>query len=176
MLKTNNRSMEIDSMEEVTKIKNYITELNAMLQTKENLSRENLITLRTMLLGTVHSLDYLDEDEEEMMKIKNDIRREIKDEIKIELKQKSSLNLCVEDDVTEFINKYCEFGADKSIQSSKLTKYFNEITNNNVTVRRIGIIMKCICDKYPIKKQLKTGGTFYNGLDIKTEYSSTLGC
>lgn len=165
-------------IKEICYIEDSILKLDKLLQSDDNFPMENLSSLKMLLNSALKKLEQKQNtivannstENDESLNIRNQLRKEIKDEFKDELKNKSSLNLCIEDDVIEFIKEYCDIEHGKSIQSSKLTQFYNDMTNSDLTVRRVGIIMKEICDKYPIKKQLKTAGTYYIGLGIKQEY------
>jgi hypothetical protein len=102
--------------------------------------------------------------------IKDELKEELKKEIRNELKTKSSLNLTIEDSLLRFMDLYCELDQNNSIQASRLTRIYNIVTGSDVTVKRIGKIIRYVSEKRPVGLKLRRNGTYYSRFDVKKEY------
>lgn len=162
---------------EMFNIENSILRLDKMIQSKHNFPQEKLELFKFLLEQVLENIKQIQQPlpdvcthAERKNSITLTIRKDVRNEIKNELKTKSSLNLCIEDDFVEFMKKFCDISSSKSIQASRLVRIYNNITGSDLTVRRMGIIMKSIFENYPIAKCHRNDGTWYTGLDVKKEY------
>lgn len=166
-----------DQEEEILELQNSILKLDKMIQTKYNISQENLKLFEFLLEQTLNNVRRAQQPLPEICKyaecktnITLNIRKNVRDEVIGELKNKTVLNLCLEDDFVNFMRIYCDISPGKSIQGSRLTRIYNNITGKDLTIKRIGIIIGYISKNYPITKKHKSNGIYYEGLDVKKEY------
>lgn len=167
--------MESINNEDIFYIENSMIRLDKLVKSKYAFPQEKAASLKFLLEDILMNMDYLQVDtkiteETCKKKVTLNIRKEIREEIKNELKTKTSVNLCIEEDFLEFMDKYCDIDPNKSIQASRLMKIYNDLTKSDITVVRLGKIIKYVSEKRPVSLKLKRDGTYYVGFDVKKEY------
>lgn len=172
--------MENVSAEDIFNIENSMLRLDRLVHSNYTFSPEKLVSFKFLLKDILEHIDQSQVISQEICKnnITLNIRREIKDELKDELKKeirnelksKSSLNSTIEENFLRFMDLYCTSAPSESIQASRLTRLYNAAMQDDVTVKRIGKIIRYISEKRPIGIKLKRDGTYYSGFDVKKEY------
>lgn len=172
--------MEKVSAEDIFNIENSILRLDRLVHSNYTFSPEKLVSFKFLLKDILEHIDRSQIVNQEICKnnitlnirkeIKDELKDELKKEIRNELKTKSNLNLTIEEKFLRFMDLYCDSDPNKSIQASRLMRLYNTAMGDDVTVIRIGKIIRYVSEKRPISIKLKKDGTYYSGFDVKKEH------
>lgn len=85
-------------------------------------------------------------------------------------KKKTQFDLELEANMDMFIQNYCIIGIpNSSIKAADFAEKYNKIAKSEISLIRIGKAMAHMYTLYPIKKQLKSNGTFYTNISFRDD-------